>query len=772
MLLKKLWRDLLKNKVQFLSIFLMSFLGLLIFVGIDSEVAGGTAAQYAYYQEQNLADLWVQGKLFTDRDLAQIKDLHEVQNAERRLYLEGKAKDFEDEPSFFITFLETNEISKMRMAEGVKYDEGSSGVWIDKQFAKRRNLHIGDTIDIEVDGYTITEEIKGTIYHPEYVYFVEDAAAMMPDYGKYCFAIASQKEYPGEIYYNQVVIDAVGINNADAIDDNEELLQRKIAEKIKSLLDLDTLVVTGKNSNMSYQTFDSEMKQHRSMAVAFPAVFMLISVMGIITTMTRLTSNQRIQIGTLKALGFSRKSIMIHYVSYGFFLSLLGSLLGAVVGYYTLPDVILGMFTSTYLMPGLSKGLSNGSVLCVILMVFVSTLITFYAVRKEGKQPPAETLKPAPPKINKPTLLERSRLWQRLDFSTQWNLRDAMRNKVRTIMGIVGCMGAAMLIMAAFGCLDSMNILMEDAYGKINTANTKIVLADDTPYEAAYEYAKKYDGQMIENVAIEMEHDGIQKTASARILDQGNYIHFRNRDKEPINLDKNSISVSSRMADLLGAKRGDWVTWHIIGENEYYRFRVDGIYQDPSVQGITMYRPVFEQLDMKFRPTEILTNYTVENSLSEDDEVVGVMKTSEAMDSMRAMMDMMYVMVGMLVAAAIILGVVVLYNLGVLSMVEKMREMATLKVLGFDTAKIRSILLQQNIWITLLGIIAGIPCGKALIVMMFNDMPEAMDYSVEVYFSSYVITVLGTFALSVFVNRILSRKVAFIDMVDALKGQE
>lgn len=772
MLLKKLWRDLLKNKVQFLSIFLMSFLGLLIYVGIDSEVTGATAAEYDYYQEQNLADLWVQGKFFTDRDLARVRDLQEVQNAERRLYLEGNSKDFEDEPSFFITFLETNEISRMRVTEGENYDEGSSGVWIDEQFAKKRNLHTGDTIDIEVDGYTITEEIKGTICHPEYVYFVQDTAAMMPDYGKYCYALASQKEYPGEIYYNQMVIDAKGINNTDAIDHDEELLQRQIADKLKKLLDLDTLVVTGKDSNMSYQTFDSEMKQHKSMAVAFPAVFMLISVLGIITTMTRLTSNQRIQIGTLKALGFSRKSITLHYVSYGFFLSLFGSALGAVVGYYTLPDVILGMFTSTYLMPGLRKGLSKGSVLCVILMVLTSTLITFYAVRKEGKQPPAETLKPAPPKIGRPTLLERSRLWQKLNFSTQWNLRDVMRNKARTVMGIVGCMGSAMLIMAAFGCLDSMNIMMADAYGRINTANTKIVLAEDTSYETAYEYAKKYEGQMIQNVAIEIEHDGIQKTAEARVLEQGNYLHFRNTNKEPIKLDQNSISISSRMAKLIGADRGDWVTWHVIGENKHYRFRVDGIYQDPSVQGITMYRPVFEQLDMKFRPTEILTNYTVDRSLSEDDEVVGVTKTSEAMDSMRAMMDMMYVMVGMLVAAAIILGVVVLYNLGVLSMVEKMREMATLKVLGFDTAKIRSILLQQNIWIALVGIIAGIPSGKALIILMFSDMPDAMDYSVEVYLSSYVITFVGTFAISMLVNRILSRKVAFIDMVDALKGQE
>lgn len=772
MLLRKLWRDLLKNKVQFLSIFLMSFLGLYVFVGIDSEVTGGTAASYEYYQEYNLSDLWVSGKTFSNSDLQRIKSLEEVSDAERRLYLEGKSKDFDDEPNFFITFLETNEISKLKVDEGQPYSEGLSGIWIDDSFARNRGLNVGDTINVEVEGKTITEIIRGRIHHPEYVYFVEDVAAMMPDYGKYCFCFVSAKEYPGDIYFNQIIIDAAGIDNATALSDEEKYVESQISEKLKNLMDLDTLVVTGKASCMSYETFNSEMNQHRSMALAFPLVFMLISVLGIITTMTRLTTNQRIQIGTLKALGFSGKDITLHYVSYGFFLSLFGSVLGAIVGYYTLPDFILGMFSSTYLLPGLRKGVSTGSVLCILLMVTASTYITFYSVRKEGKQPPAITLKPAPPKISKQTVLERSKLWQGFDFSTQWNLRDILRNKVRTIMGMTGVLGAAMLIFAAFGCLDSMNAMMDEAYGHINTATTKIVLAEDVTYGEAYDYARKYDGQMVENRAIEISASGIKKTGTVRVFDQGNYINFQDNKLNRIEFDKNEIGISSKMASLLNVSKGDMVTWHIIGNDDYHSFKVSQIYKDPSVQGITMYRPVYEQLDEKFLPTEVLTNYKVSQTLSEEENVTGVNDSRTAMSSMKAMMDMMYTMVGILIFAAVILGVVVLYNLGVLSLVEKIKEMATLKVLGFDTKKIRAILSQQNIWITVVGIILGMPFGYALIAMMFADMPEAMDYSVVVYLPTYAYTFVLTFVLSMVVNRVLSRKVKTIDMVDALKGQE
>jgi len=337
---------------------------------------------------------------------------------------------------------------------------------------------------------------------------------------------------------------------------------------------------------------------------------------------------------------------------------------------------------------------------------------------------------------------------------------------------MVGVLGSAMLIFSAFGCLDSVNALMTLAYGRINTASYGIVLAEDASYEDAYEYARKYDGQMLEERAIELESDGRKKTGTIRVLDKGNYMHFLDESLNNITFDKNTIGISYKMADILGVTKGDYVNWHIIGDDDYYRFRVGQIYRDPSAQGITMYRPLYEELDRKFSPTQILTNHRPPDTLSDEESVTGVQDMNEAMGSMEAMMEMMYTMIGILIFAAIVLGVVVLYNLGVLSMVEKSREMATLKVLGFDSRKIRAILSQQNIWITFCGIIMGFPFGFAILGMMFKDMPDAMDFSIVVNPPSYAYAVMGTFLLSMTVNRVLSKKIETIDMVDALKGQE
>lgn len=773
MLYRKLFRDLRKNIVQFFSIFLMSFLGIYIFVGLDSEVTGGFAAENKYYEETNLADLWVTGKAFTAEDVKKIEGLDKVRAAERRIQADGKA-DLEGEPSVQMNFLTTNEVSKMKILDGEAYNEGAKGVWLDYLFAEKNNLKVGDPITLKLDSVSFSTTVKGTFYHPEYVYYLQDTAALMPDYGAYGFAFLSVEEYPfpDKAYYNQVIIDAAGIDNTGGLNSAEKERGESLGEEIKKILDQDTLIVTDKDSSVSYQTFHNEMQQHEAMAYMFPAVFLLISMLGIITTMTRLMANQRIQIGTMKALGFSKKSILLHYISYGFFLSLFGSVLGAVCGYFTIPDLIIGMFETTYLIPDMKKSLSAKALASVILEVAVSSAITWYACRREGKLPPAVTLKPASPGKIKHSAIEKSRIWLKLDFSTQWNIRDILRNKVRTCMGMFGVVGCSMLLLCAFGCLDTIEYITGWMYGELNTASYRIVMNESASYDDTSEYAKKYDGQMIMTDAVEMEAGGVKKAGSLTVLGQGNYMHYQNEEGEHITLPRKGISLSYRMAQSLQVSEGDFLVWHKMGDDRYHRMRVAEIYRNPSVQGITMYREAFEELDYRFRPGEILTNRSVPVSLSDEDAVAGVQNMTQMMDALGSMKEMMYMMVGILIVAATVLGIVVLYNLGVLSMVEKMREMATLKVLGFTTKKIRQILQSQNIWVTTAGILAGLPAGYGLLYVMFQEMPESMDYAIVIYPQSYLFTIVGTFFISTAVNQWLSRKVKVIDMVDALKGQE
>ncbi len=766
-------RNLVKNKVQFISIFIMSFLGLFVFVGMDSEVAGFTEAEEAYYNEYRLPDIWVRGKNFLPDDLNKVKDLEGIKDAERRASYKGKFLLPDREADMYLNFIESNEISRMGLIKGEAYAPGKSGIWLDYVFAEKNGLKCGDRVKLKYEGKTFDEIIRGTIRHPEYIYYLRDSASMMPDYGFYGMAFLDAADYPldDDIVFSELIVDADGIDNILPVDDSEKAVRKGLESGIRDVLDNDTLAVLGKDDQVSYQTFRSEMDQHRGMSFMFPVVFMLISVLGMITTMTRLTKRQRIQIGTLKALGLSKTVITLHYVSYGFFLSLTGSVLGALAGYKYIVDLVLNMMADTYLIPNAGGKITISGIFVILASVAVATLVSFLSCRHELKFPPAETLRPEAPRVMKASRLEKSALWKRLSFASQWNLRDVRRNKARTMMGVIGVAGSTMLMISAFGCLDSIEFITDWMYGQLNTANYQIVMKEDASYEDVYDYSKKYKGQMVENISAVFEAGDIEKNGTVTVIEKGSLLHFQDDDFKSERLPGNGIAMSAKMARSLNIWKGDLIRWHLTGDDKWNKDRIIEIYANPGTQGITMYRDIYEQHEYKFRPQMVLTNMASAKEI-DDDAVLGVQDTKGLMRSMDEMKKMMYMMMAIFISAAVILGVVVLYNQGILSYVEKIREMATLKVLGFTTGKIRLILQLQNVWITIAGIILGIPLGKLLLYGIMADMPESMDYRGVLFMPSYLYSVTGTFILSSLVSIFLSRKVRSVDMVEALKGIE
>ncbi|MCR5626606.1 MAG: FtsX-like permease family protein, partial [Lachnospiraceae bacterium] len=475
MLLLNMFRNLMKNKVQFFSIFMMSFLGLFTFVGLDSEVTGFTFAEGSYYTQQNLGDLYLFDRNFSADDEKMIENLPEVNSASRRIKVSGKAvlPENNKDADMEMNFIEEDEISKLLIKDGVPYSSGDGGVWLDYIFAEKNNIKIGDTVSLKYEDSTWSEIVRGTVMHPEHLYFLQDVAQMMPSYGTYGFCYMDVKENPDPemITFSEMAVDLKDIDNLNPLTDEEKDHISRIGEKISDILDRDTLAFYDKNGLLSYQTFRSEMDQHKAMSFMFPVVFILISMLGIITTMTRLTARQRVQIGTLKALGLSKRVITLHYVSYGFFLSLAGSLAGAAAGYKYIVDMIVDMMKQTYLLPNAGGRLSYNSIFIIIAEVVIASFVSYLSCRRELSPPPAETLRPASPKNLKPSAFEKSALWNSFSFSTQWNLRDIKRNKARTGMGIIGVAGCTMLMLAAFGCLDSINFITDWMYGELNTCS-------------------------------------------------------------------------------------------------------------------------------------------------------------------------------------------------------------------------------------------------------------------------------------------------------------
>lgn len=759
-------RDLSKNKPQFISIFLMSLLGIFVFVGIDAESSGGAAAANAYYKQYNLCDLWIAGAGFSDDDMRIAKKVTGVKDVEKRLSVTGTAEKY-DNAFMYINFMNTNRINQLMLYEGEPYTDEAEGVWLEQWFADKNGIRVGDTFTMKIDSLQIDAIVKGLVDAPDYVYYVSQADMMYPNYKKCGLAFMSSSMYPdsANMIYNQLIIDV-----RDDMNDDASIYILK--EKLERAFDRDDIAVTDRDQNLSFATFDAEVKQHNAMGLMFAAVFLAIALLGIVTTMARVTSSQRTQIGTMKALGFSKAAITMHYVSYGFVISALGCISGAWLGYLTLPPWILGMFEGSYLIPDLKGKVTPLDVASTVIAILISTAVSFLSCRKELKDPPAVTLRPPAPGRIRHSGLEKSRLWLRLDFSTQWNIRDVFRNKLRSLMGIMGVMGCAMLLVCGFGCFDSFDGLMEKMYGELMTAKNKIMLSSDCGYDYAYDLAVSYKGQMIEESSVEFVANNVKKSGSATIIDKGNYIHIQDKNLKPTSLTKNGIAMTGKMAGLLGLNEGDLVKWHLVGDDKWNVTRVAQIYRDPSIQGITMYRSVFEDMEYTFKPTAVLTNMSVDKSLSDEDEVSTILNVADMKKTFTETMEMLNAMVYIMVLAAVLLGVVVLYNLGVLSFVEKTREVATLKVLGFRSSKIRNILQKQNIWLTVIGIAVGLYTGWAMLYVICTTVSDTLDMFPILYLPTYIYSIGGTFLVSIAVNFMFSKKVRTIDMVDALKGVE
>lgn len=768
MLRRKLFRDLWQNRTQFLSIFLMAFLGLFIFAGIDAESNGILLSTAEYYEQTHLADNWVVGAGFSTEEQKVIEKLEQVESVDRRAVLPAKAKVGNgEELDMELNFMETINSSFPLRIEGEEFQADSEGIWLEELFAKEWDLKVGDYITLGYEGREFTEQIKGIIIHPEYIFYMLNSDSMMPTYGQYGYGFLSAEEFPmqGEVIYNRLVIK----QEENVIN---RLPENSFKDKIKSVLDRDDVVVLDRKQNTGLEMIAAEQEQHEAMGIMFSAVFLLIAVMGIVTTMTRMTSNQRIQIGTLKALGFSKGKITWHYVSYGMVISAAGSIIGAITGPLTLPYLFMPSMSASYILPQWRIGMSDKSYYAVVLSVVVSTIVSFLSCRKELKDMPAITLKPAAPKNIRHSVLEKSKLWLSMNFSSQWNMRDIRRNKARSLMGIAGVAGCTMLLVCAFGMKDCIDEFIVWQYGGIITGQHKLMFAESTSDLEKEEYDQRFKGQLVQEGSCEFRKGDMIKSGSVTIIGDGNYIHYQDIDGNEIDIPEYGVALSAKMAMTLGLEVGDFIEWHIVGEEEWEKTRITALYRTPTGQGITIHKKSYEAMQYDFSPTALYTNMTIPTYVKESDEVSGVISIAQLKNDLDETMEMMNIMVAILILAAVVLGVIVLYNMGVLSFMEKTREIATLKVLGFSSKRIRKILGQQNAWITVLGIVAGLILGYWFLDLIMQTMSEDYDMPTVVYKMTYVYSVIGTWMVSTGVNRMLSGKVKTICMVDALKGVE
>lgn len=749
-------RDIRKHKAQFISIFLMAFLGVFVFTGVGSEALGLEENVNQFYEDTNLADGWIYSPYLNDLFLYQVDYLGATTQMERQAVIDSEA-DLDNNPEVTLHFVENNTISKFYLIEGEPLDiNDSDGVWLDKSFADAKGLKVGDNITFTFDDYEIKKEIRGIGYSPEYVYHAS-TYSILPDFNRIGFAYLSYKAFPSD----NVPYNALNVKFSGTPETYEDLLSYRLDGYYATFLE------RSEHSSVNY--FSEQVSLQKMMAGIFPIVFILVSMLMLLTTMTRLITHQRTQIGVLKANGFKNRTIIFHYISYGFWLVLMGSVLGLILGPMIFPKFIYSVMNSMFIMPSWEPVGSVNFIYVVVLMVLMSLGVSLYSTKSISNEKPSESIKPKSPKASSTGFFERLKFWQKLSFNARWNYRDAKRNKFRALMTIIGVLGCTALLICAFGLADSMNDITEWQYHQIHHYDSDMVINDGASQEEIDEVAKEVNGEEVMEKVIEIESPSNQKSGSLIVLDGSGLITPTDDNWNKIEIKDDEVSITKKMADLLDVGIGDTVKWHEMDSNKWVETKIDKIHSDPNAQGIVMSKDKLTDLGVDYAPTSIVTAEHVDKNYSS-------IKSSTTLDvrinNWNEVVQAAWLVIYCLITFASLLAVIVLYNLGLLSFTEIEREIATLKVLGFKTGDLRKLLLTQNLWFTTIGFALGVPIGYYILKLMWASAGESFYVLPRLTITNFIFTTIITFSLSILVNRLFSKKIRSLDMVESLKSGE
>ena len=761
----KLWRDMGRSAMQYVAIVLLCALGTWVFSGLEGTWRMIQLSSETYFEQNVLADFWVSVTEASKADVDNLDNVRGVDSTQARFSAEMDTPDLGEDVSLMVhAYQGEPRINVPLIRQGATLNHADiRGCLLDERFASAHSLNVGDSVKLRFQNQDITFVIRGLALSPEHVISAKD---VMPDPLQYGFAIVSWDAF-SQYAPNEVLLTLKsGADSVQAENDIQAMLPR-------------ALVLTQK-TDASTQRTRTEVTMFRNLTYIFPVLAFGVACMIVLTTLTRMIENQRMQMGTLKALGYNRRKIRAHYLSYALVPSLIGAMLGLMVGRYTLPDMLYNMEAQHYTLPErLRPPISLTEWGMTALMVLLSVGICLYAYRKAAKEEAAALLRPKPPRAGSRVLLEGwTAVWRRFSFNTKMVVRNIARNKGRAAVSIVGLLCCNMLIICAMGLQDSVSACIGDYYRGTVGYDVRVDLDQNAgtleSYQSRYT-AARMEGLMEKSVSL--RYGNASRAVVLDVLKDGQQLMRLGKNNTVVALPKDAIAISLKLSEITGLKAGDQVELWLPGDDEALPFTISTVFETNIGQTVYMDADVWENLHKgAFTPTALLleapTPLTL-HQLAEADEVTvfkypedQYRQTMTIMDSTTAVFNLMY-------GAALGLAFVICYNMGLITFTERMRDYATLKVLGYHQKEIRKLMMWENNLITVIGAAMGVLPGIALTQAVLSSVhSENNVFIAHVTFQTLAMASVLTCLFSVLIQWLITRKVRSINMVEALKSVE
>ena len=576
--------------------------------------------------------------------------------------------------------------------------------------------------------------------------------------------------------------------------------QRTIDQEREKLDELEpaTFTYVLRDDNPGYLEYEENANRISSIATVFPTIFFLIAALVSLTTMGRMIEEKRTEIGTYKALGYKNSEVSLKFIIYSLTAGLTGTLLGLLVGFYLFPTIIINAYGQLYNMTEFpTPWYLSYSLIGLAVGLFCTVGISMIVLRVDLMSSPATLLRPKAPKAGKTILLERIQpLWRRLNFNQKVTMRNLFRYKSRMFMTVFGIAGCTAMILTGFGLKNSISDIVPIQFNEVWRYQGIVTFDEEASTQAIEEYQAAVSqldllsatlGMTSENLTVAQTGKASQEVTvyvPENPAELSDFVSFTERKTgEVYALGDNGVIINEKLAKLFQLAIGDTIELKN-GDNEIFEVTISGITEN-YVGHFAYFSPTYYEEIFGEIPTynselllfsEALTKEQenqIANDLMKQDRVLNVTFLSDSSTALDDTTEILNIVVWLLIISAGLLAFIVLYNLNNINISERIRELSTIKVLGFYNKEVTMYIYRENIFLTLFGIIAGLFLGRILHGYVLATVElDMLMFSPEIHLLSYLYSSLITLFFTIIVGFVMYQKLKHVDMIEALKSND
>lgn len=793
---KDFFREIKNTYSRFISILCIVTLGVAFYAGIRSSGPDMKASVDRLYDDNQIWDLRIYDTAgLTKEDVEQIQKLSGVEYVEG-VFSVDLMDDTKEEKKVIRLISETEQINRFELTSG-RWTKQADECVVDEAYLEKMGYELGDKIQIK-SGSEIPVEymvanteltIVGTYINP--MYLKAERGDTTIGNGKIEGLITISPDNVLVESYTEIDVTVQGARELFCYGEKYDNKMEKISDAISKLKD--SYIVTDRSTIQSYAEFKMDAERIDKIGNIVPVIFYIVAALVSLTTMTRMVEEQRTLIGTYKAIGYSRYKIAMRYIWYALLATVTGSLFGGLIGNYLLPRVVINAYKMLY--PNLYKVVTpiqwEHCLTAILISIICVIGATVASCMRSLRTSAAELMRPAAPKNGKRIFLERIPfLWKHMNFTWKSVARNIIRYKKRIFMTIFGICGCMSLLLTGYGIKDSIRSIVDIQYSKLHKYDMLVKHGAAVKPEEAQALEQIFTDEKIESYlnfyasSVKVSNEKKEISSSVYVTDDfeefKKYISFgETKQQAKITLSADGVVITKKLAKLLNVKAGDEIILLDAEGKNPHTVRIADIAQNYVSHYVYMSQEMYENLygtDFCYNQTFIKQSDATEDIrewLLEQDEIASVTTVRSLRENFDYMLTGLDIIIIVIIISAGGLAFVVLYNLNNINICERIRELATLKVLGFYDGEVSAYVFRENVILTIAGILTGYVAGNFLHEFVVSTVEvDMVMFGRDIHSMSYVYATLITVAFALIINLSMHYKLKKVDMTTSLKSIE